>query len=298
MLTPPFLKKGDLVKIISTARRVTPDEMEPAIEKLTQWGFNVVCGKFLYETCHQYAGNDEQRLSDFQEALDDTNCRAILFARGGYGSLRIADKIDFSGYKKSPKWLLGFSDVTVHLIQSLNHQVECIHGPMAIYFYKGLSSESTEYIMNVLMGENIHYNFPAHALDKTGECKGELIGGNLSILHNLLGTSTDFKTAGKILFIEDLDEYYYHIDRMMIHLKRSGKLDSLAALIVGYMSQMHDNPVPFGKNAYQIILETVSEYNYPVTFGFPAGHEEVNHPLIFGRNVSLEVTRNGNCLKF
>lgn len=298
MITPPYLKPGDSIRILSTARRVTPDEMEPAIEKLSHWGFQVVCGKSLYDTCHQYAGTDENRTQDFQDALDDNKCKAILFARGGYGSLRIADKINFSQFKKSPKWLMGFSDVTVHLIQSLNYNVECIHGPMAIYFYKGLSPDSTEFVRKVLTGESISYRFGVHPLNRAGECQGELVGGNLSILHNLIGTSSDFNTDKKILFLEDLDEYYYHIDRMMVHLKRAGKLDKLAGLIVGSMSQMHDNPIPFGKNAYQVIADSVSEYDFPVAFGFPSGHEEMNHPLILGRKVTMKIFKKGNVLRF
>lgn len=300
MICPPYLKSGDTVAIVAPARKVTPADMLPAIELLGSWGFKVITGKNLYGSNNQYSGTDEERLADFQQMLDDTDVKAIFCARGGYGTLRIIDKIDFSVFAGSPKWIIGFSDVTAlhsHINRNLN--IETIHAAMPLTFPKDNSAHhSLVTLRDTLFGKKLTYGLPVHNYNRSGNAEAQLVGGNLSILYALSGSVSDIDTSGKILFIEDLDEYLYHIDRMMMNLKRSGKLNNLAGLIVGAMSKMNDNTIPFGKNAEEIIAEAVSEYDYPVCFGFPAGHEEDNRSLILGRNVMLYVNESGATIEF
>ena len=293
MIRPEVLKTGDTVAIVSSARRVSPQEIQPAIDILTGWGLKAVIGKNLFKQQNQFAGTDDERLVDLQNALDDKNIKAILFARGGYGTVRIIDRVNWDNFKKNPKWLIGFSDITI--IQShvlINCGTESLHAPMAFNFKKS-SSESINNLKKILYGESIAYHVPENIysdFNRHGNAKGILAGGNLSLLYSINGTSSDIDYSGKILFIEDLDEYLYHIDRMVLTLKRSGKLKSLAGLIVGGMTEMRDNAVPFGKSAEEIILEAVSGYSYPVCFGFPAGHIRNNWPLIMGREAELNVS--------
>lgn len=291
MIAPQNLKKKDKVAIIATARKIYREELQPSIDLFQSWGLEVVLGKNIDKIYHQFAGCDEERASDMQEALDNPEIRAVFFARGGYGNVRIIDKLNFSGFIRNPKWIAGFSDVTV--LHSHIHQcygIETLHCTMAYSIYKTPNEPSSVQSMKkALFGEPLTYSFPSESLSRKGKARGNLAGGNLSILYSLTGSLSDIKTDGKILFIEDIDEYLYHIDRMMISLKRSGKLSRLAGLVVGDMTDMKDNEVKFGKNAYEIIAESVKEYDYPVWFGFPAGHADVNNALIFGREVSLEV---------
>lgn len=292
MTTPAYLKSGDKVAIVSTARKVSEAEMTPAVELLQQWGLEPAFGKNLFNQLNQFAGTDEDRTQDFQDALNDPSVKAILFARGGYGTVRIIDKIDWSTYKINPKWLIGFSDVTVtHSHVQKNLGIETLHAPMAFNLPKS-TNEVKQKLRQVLFGETLQYEISENIfsdINRFGECTGELVGGNLSILYSLLGSSSSIDTNGKILFLEDLDEYLYHIDRMMMALKRAGKLYKLAGLIMGGMNDMKDNKVRFNKTAEEIISEAVSEYNYPVLYGFPAGHIRNNMPLIFGRKVNLKV---------
>jgi muramoyltetrapeptide carboxypeptidase len=300
MITPPYLKSGDSIGIVATARKINPQELEPAMKKFSEWGLRVVLGKNIYETCDQYAGNDEQRLHDLQQMLDDENIKAIIIARGGYGTVRIIDKIDFSKFIKNPKWIVGYSDVTVlHLHIHSNHGIETIHATMPLNFpLGGKDNNALITLKKTLFGEKIEYQIEKNELNKIGKAEGIIIGGNLSLLYALAGTPSDINTSGKILFIEDLDEYLYHIDRMMLQLKRSGKLKNLAGLVVGGMTEMKDNSIPFGKTAYEIIAEAVAEYNYPVAFDFPAGHIEDNRALIMGRKIMLEVSWETTSLIF
>lgn len=297
MTTPAYLKSGDKVAIVSTARKVSEAEMTPAVELLHQWGLLTSFGKNLFNQLNQFAGTDEDRTRDFQEALDDPSVKAILFARGGYGTVRIIDKIDWSAFKDNPKWLIGFSDVTVtHSHVQKNLGIETLHAPMAFNLPKS-TNEVKQKLRQVLFGEKLQYEIGENIfsdINRSGECTGELAGGNLSILYSLLGSSSSIDTNGKILFLEDLDEYLYHIDRMMMALKRAGKLYKLAGLVVGGMNDMKDNKVRFDKTAEQIISEAVSEYNYPVLYGFPAGHIRNNMPLIFGRKVNLKVNEDSS----
>jgi muramoyltetrapeptide carboxypeptidase len=287
------MKTGDTVAIVSTARKISLAEIQPAVDILSLWGLKTVFGKNLFNQQNQFAGSDEERLADFQNALDDSNIKAILFARGGYGTIRIVDKVNWASFQKNPKWLIGFSDITViqsHILTNCN--AESLHAPMAFNFKKA-SPESLNALKQILVGEKVSYHIPENIssdFNRHGSAKGMLAGGNLSLLYAINGTPSDIDYSGKILFIEDLDEYLYHIDRMMLTLKRSGKLKSLAGLIVGGMTDMRDNTVPFGKSVEEIIREAVAEYKYPVCFGFPAGHIRDNRPLIFGREAELNVT--------
>jgi muramoyltetrapeptide carboxypeptidase len=300
MITPAFLKPGDTVGIVATARKVIPSEVEPAIKTIESWGLTVVCGNHLYAEENQFAGSDGLRAADLQQMLDNAEIKAIICARGGYGTVRIIDKPDFSAFEKHPKWIVGYSDITVlhsHIHRHLG--IETLHATMTLNFpVDGSPSSSVEALRKVLFGETPDYQFKPGLFSRNGHERGLVVGGNLSILCSLSGTTSDIETEGKILFIEDLDEYLYHIDRMMMNLKRSGKLDRLAGLVVGGMSQMRDNTVPFGKTAEEIIADSVKEYKYPVLFGFPAGHQEENLPLILGREAVLDVNTGAGNLTF
>ncbi len=287
MITPAYLRKGDKIAIVACARKVSKEELQPAIAIFKNWGLEIILGKNLFQSQDQFAGTDEERTQDLQTMLDDTSVKAIICARGGYGILRIIDQLNFDQFKKHPKWMVGFSDVTVLHSHIHNLQIETLHAKMLIDFTK--NETSSESLRLALFGQLVSHTAPPHILNRTGTTKGELVGGNLSLLYALTGSVSDIDTRGKILFIEDLDEYLYHIDRMMLGLKRSGKLNHLAGLVVGGMSDMKDNKVPFGKNAEEIITDAVKEFNYPVCFHFPAGHVDQNLAIYLGRNVRLEV---------
>lgn len=278
MIEPKLLKKGSKIALISTARKVSEQEMKYAISVFQSWGLEVVCGKNLYQTENQFAGSDVQRTEDLQWALDSPDIEAIICARGGYGTARIIDSIDFSAFKKNPKWVVGFSDVTVlhcHL-QALGY---CsIHGIMPILFENPKAEKSVLSLKEALFTGNVSYpeNYKLPEV--------EIVGGNLSIIHNLIGTKSDLGTTGKILFLEDIDEHFYHIDRMINHLKRAHKLSNIKALVIGHFTDLKDNTIPFGKTVKEIILETVSKYDYPVIFDFPAGHDFNNLAIVFGKN--------------
>ncbi|KAA5547552.1 S66 peptidase family protein [Adhaeribacter rhizoryzae] len=292
------LQAGDKVAIVALARKVDFADLEPGINILESWGLQVVLGKTLYESFHQFAGPDEIRLADFQTMLDDPEIKAIFSARGGYGTTRLLDQINFTNFRQQPKWLIGFSDITALHSHIHNFGIESIHGTMPALFAKTGAEEAVESLRKILFGENITYQSPAHDLNILGQAEGPLGGGNLSLLVTCIGTTSDIDTSGKILFLEDLDEYLYHIDRMMVQLDRAGKLKNLAGLIVGSMSDMKDNAVPFGKNAYEIISEHAGKYGYPVCFDFPTGHEPKNLALVCGRKSILKVTDAGTSLEY
>lgn len=290
MIHPPYLKKGDKIAILSPARSITFAQVHPTIRLFNRFDLEVVLGSHIFSRNHQFAGTDEQRRWDFQQMLDDDSVRAIMCARGGYGLIRIIDKLDFTRFCEKPKWIIGYSDVTV--LHAHIHQVygiETLHAIMPVNIEKDIVSEPVETMIQALFGEPFAYEIPGAALSRAGEAEGVLTGGNLSILCNLAGTVSSPDTAGKILFIEDLDEYLYHIDRMMMNLKRTGKLDNLAGLIVGGMTKMNDNTIPFGKTANQIVADAVKAYSYPVCYDFPAGHVDNNCALILGRKIRLKV---------
>ena len=285
----PNLKPGDTIALISTARKVSKEELNFAVKLLESWGLKVPFGKNLFQEEYQFAGSVEQRTQDLQDALDNENVKAILFVRGGYGSVQVVDHIDWSEFQKTPKWMIGFSDITVfhsHIHQ--NFGIPTLHAAMPITYPKN-SESSLENVRKVLFGEKVSYQIEAHPFNREGKAEAEIVGGNLSILYSLLASESQMNTDGKILFIEDLDEYLYHIDRMMQALKRAGMLKNLAGLIIGGMSDMNDNTISFGKTAEEIIRDVVSEYKYPVAFGFPAGHIDDNNPIVLGEEVKFEV---------
>jgi len=291
MITPEFLQKGDTVAIVSTARKVSKEELKPGLDLLEKWGLKVILGKTIEAEQNQFAGDDALRTTDFQAMLDNPNVKAIWCARGGYGTVRMVDGLDFSKFKQNPKWIIGYSDITVLHSHLHNLGVETLHAQMPLDI-ENKTEETATSIKRVLFGEPYKISFTSEEkkLTRTGKATGQLVGGNLSVLYSILGSISSANTDGKILFIEDLDEYLYHIDRMMQNLKRSGFLKNLSGLIVGGMSDMNDNTIPFGKTASEIITEAVSEYNFPVCFNAPAGHIKDNRALIMGRNVTLEVT--------
>lgn len=283
------LSKGDKIAIISTARSISHEEISAAVSLLKQWGLEPIVGKTIGKKYLQFAGEDDERASEFQQMLDDVNIKAILFARGGYGTIRILDKIDFTGFVNKPKLLCGYSDITIihsHITDKLG--LPAVHSSMPFNFEKN-STAAVEGLKNILFGSLPEYEINNHALNISGDCEAPLIGGNLSILYSLLGTKYGFNTSGKILFIEDIDEYLYHLDRMMISLKYAGKLQYLKGLIVGNFTDMKDNKVAFGKTAEEIIYSHIKEYHYPVCFNFPAGHITDNRPLILGKKIKLSV---------
>jgi muramoyltetrapeptide carboxypeptidase len=289
MQKPPHLKKGDKVRIVSTARKISEEEIRPAVEVLNKWGLIVVLGENLFKEQHQFSGTTDERTNDLQKALDDEMTKAVFCARGGYGTVKIIDELDFDRFIEYPKWVVGYSDVTVlhnHINQNFN--IQTLHATMPINFPAN-TPESIESLQNALFGEEVNYEFDVNESNKKGETEGVLVGGNLSIIYSLTGTKSQIDTKGKILFIEDLDEYLYHIDRMMMNLKRAGILENLAGLVIGGMSDMNDNDIPYGKTAIEIIKETVLEYNFPVCFDFPAGHIDDNKALIMGSKIKLEV---------
>ncbi len=299
MIVPPALKKGDKIRIISPAGRVAEKYVLPAAEWLKDQGYRVEFGKHVFARHYQFAGTDKQRLEDLQEAFNDEETQAVLCSRGGYGTVRIIDKIDFDPFLKKPKWLIGFSDITILHACFNNLDVATIHGVMPRYFFneKNEPTENLRSLMKLLSGEHVSYTLSRHEQNRNGNASGELTGGNLSILSSLQGTKYEIDTDGKILFLEDIDEFLYHADRMMHQLKLSGKLSGLAGLVLGNFTDMKDNESPFGKTILEIITEAVAEYNYPVCFGFPAGHNQKNLALMFGKKWELEVTGKHSSLK-
>lgn len=291
LITPAFLKTGDKIGIAAPARKISMHELMPVLKTIESWGLNVILGKNLLKSHHQFAGSDQERAEDFQSFLDDKNIKAILCARGGYGSVKIIDQLDFSSFIETPKWIIGFSDITTfHSHIHSNFGIETLHAEMPVNFAKNTVADSSlKSIKKALFGEKLNYVIGGHFFNKKGRTTGRLTGGNLSMLYSLIGSVSDIDTRGKILFIEDLDEYLYHIDRMMMNLKRTGKLENLAGLVIGGMSDMNDNQIPFGKTANEIIFDIIKEYKYPVCYDFPAGHLDTNLALIMGRGIELEI---------
>ena len=294
MIQPPYLRKGDKIAIVAPARRISFDEVQPGIKLFQKWGLEVVLGTYIFGTENQFSGSDSQRQADFQQMLDDPSIRAIICARGGYGTVRIIDNLDFTGFCRNPKWIVGYSDITVlHAHIQKHFGIETLHSVMPVNIKEpDFTNDSIESLRKALFGEKLFYSKPITFHFKTGLSEGILTGGNLSILYSLMGSASEVDTSGKILFLEDVDEYLYHIDRMMMSLKRAGKLSKLNGMIVGGMDRMNDNEIPFGKTASEIVAEAVAEYNYPVCYDFPAGHGEINLALILGRRIRFKVDKN------
>jgi muramoyltetrapeptide carboxypeptidase len=297
MITPPYLQKGDTVALVATARKNIDDNLKPTIDLLKSWGIETVIGSTIGLDTNQLAGTDEQRAIDFQHQMDNPNIKAIWCVRGGYGTVRMIDLLDFTKFKQHPKWIIGFSDVTV-LHNHLNTMgCKSIHGIMPVSIPRA-TPDAIATMKMALFGSPISYSVSPDPMNRFGKATGELVGGNLSILYSLLGSKSAVDCRDKILFIEDLDEYLYHIDRMMMNLKRNGCIENLKGIVIGAMTKMKDNDIPWGKNALEIIDDVTKKYNIPVIFNFPAGHIQDNRALVMGSTVTIEVNAAGSTLIF
>ncbi len=294
--TPPYLQKGDTIGLVCPAGFMTLEKCAECIRVLEEeWGYKVKVGATVGSNSETYfSGTDEERLRDFQNMLDDDEVQAVLCARGGYGMGRIIDQINFKKFKKKPKWIIGYSDITVlHTHLYSNYYISSLHAPMAAAFNDaGYINRYVQSLRHALEGKWAKYTCDGHELNRSGEAIGELVGGNLSLLSTVVGTDSDIKTRGRILFLEDIGEYLYNIDRMMYQLKRSGKLSKLAGLIIGGFSEVKDTDRPFGKQAYEIIHDVIKEYDYPVCFNFPVSHEKENYALKIGTGYKLKVGKS------
>lgn len=290
---PASLKKGDTIGITCPAGYMAKEKAQTCIDTLQQWGFEVMVGKTLgSNSANYFSGTDEERLVELQAMLDSEHINAILCGRGGYGVSRIIDKIDFTKFKKNPKWVIGYSDITVlHSHIHSNLKIASLHSPMAAAFNDGVDgNEFIQSLHKAITGKKAKYRSGVYSFNKTGKATGELVGGNLALLVNMIGTASDIKTKNKILFIEDIGEYIYSTDRMLLQLKRSGKLDKLAGLVVGGFTDTKDTERPFGKTVYQAIYDVIKDYDYPVCFNFPVGHAKENYALKVGVEYELGVT--------
>ena len=297
MKIPAYLQKGDQVGILCTARSFSAEEAKPAMELLTSWQLKPVLGNTIGANTHQLGGTDEQRAEDLQQMLDNPEIKAIWIARGGYGTVRIIDKIDFSIFIQHPKWVIGFSDITVLHNHIHNLGVATLHAIMPFSVPKA-TNNAKETLYKALFGTSYNFQITSDSYNKKGKSEGLLVGGNLSIIYSLLGSVSSIDTSGKILYLEDLDEYLYHIDRMFYNLKRNGYFNHLNGLIIGGMTDMHDNSIPFGFDVKQIVTDLLQEYDFPVCFDFPAGHLPDNRALKLGTKISLEVKKEETIINY
>jgi muramoyltetrapeptide carboxypeptidase len=300
---PPYVNAGDTIAIVAPSGILLnrTKEINLAIDLLKSWGLNATIGEHVFSQNGHFAGTDKERAADLQKALDNPNIKAIWCARGGYGMVRILDKLDFSKFKEQPKWVIGYSDVTALHNQIHNEGVESIHSVMCT---SSLSDdlESTKdnvaSFKDAIFGRPLKYTIKGSINNKTGTTSGQLVGGNLTLLHTMLGSKTSIDTNGKILFFEEIGEYAYHIDRMLQSLKRAGYFENCKGIIVGGISNVRENTTEFGRTIEEIILDVVSEYDFPVLFNFPAGHEENNRALILGRTIDLKVGSEASTVVF
>ncbi|WP_369048298.1 LD-carboxypeptidase [Tenacibaculum sp. UWU-22] len=301
LITPPYLQKGDTIAIVAPAGILK--NKKPVIDKAKElaesWGLHVVYGKNLFSQNYHFAGTDEQRAHDFQEALDNPNIKAIWAGRGGYGSVRILDKLDYSKFLKHPKWIIGYSDITAFHCHMNTLHVETLHAMMGT----SMAAEPEKIVETIasfkkaLFGENLCYTIPSSKYNRMGKAKGELVGGNIALLASMLGSRSQISTDSKILFIEDVGEYKYSIDRMLYSLKRAGYFDNVKGIIVGDISRIKKNSTPWGSTIEELILAIVPK-NIPVVFHFPAGHEDDNRALILGRKIKLKVDNKEATITF
>lgn len=293
---PPYLKKGDTIGIVAPAGFMPIEKMQTCIETLDAWGYNVLMGSTTHSSSTNYfAASDEERLQDFQQMLDNPDVKAILCARGGYGVSRIIDDLNFKRFRRHPKWIVGYSDITVlHAHLLAEYDIASLHAPMAAAFNDGADDNPyLQSIKDALEGKPSHYRCAPHPFNRVGEVDGELVGGNLTLINHLIGTVSDIKTKHRILFIEDVGEYLYNVDRMLVQLKRTGKLDKLEGVIIGGFTDIKDTERPFGRTVYEVIAEHFSEYDYPVCFNFPVSHSKENVALKIGVHYTLQVMDGG-----
>lgn len=299
---PPYLKAGDTVAIVAPSGilKNREDEIKQAQDLLKRWGLHSVVGKHVFNAENHFAGTDDERCEDLQKAMDDPKISAIWCARGGYGTVRILDKLNFELFNKHPKWLIGYSDITALHSQIHNQGVESLHAIMCVSLPKDeLEIEaSINTFKNALFGAPLTYTLEGSTYNKTGQTSGQLVGGNLTLLHTMLGSDTSINTDGKILFIEEIGEYKYHIDRMLQSLKRAGYFDNCKGVIVGGMSKMRTNTTLWGTSVEQLILDALADYSFPIAFNMPAGHDKDNRALILGRTINLLVSKTNSTIIF
>lgn len=301
MRTPTYLREGDKIAIVAPAKKIAAERIENAVHIFESWGLRVVTGKNVLGSNNYFAGTDEERAADFQEMLNDESVKAIICARGGYGTVRIIDRLDFSVFSKNPKWIAGYSDITVLHSHIANHlDVETIHAPMPLDYPKEKGGGSVEYLRKALFGEQLNFEFTTDEISREGSAAAEIVGGNVSVLNSLTGSVSDLDTTNRILFLEEVGENLYHFDRMMRSLKRAGKFENIRGLIIGRLSGMRDNndATAFNKTSREIINEVVRDYDFPVCYGFPAGHDKENLAFIHGRRVSLSVDTQKSIIYF
>jgi muramoyltetrapeptide carboxypeptidase len=301
LIQPESLKSGDTISILAPSGVLNnfDNKITKAINIFKSWGLNVVLGNHIYDKNGHFAGTDKNREKDFQKALDNKNIKAIWCARGGYGAVRIIDKLNFDNYLKNPKWIIGFSDITVihNKLNFLNS--ESIHAMMITGFEDiGQNNDSLSKLKNVLFGDSLSYSITSNKNNKAGKSEGIIVGGNLTLIQSTIGSKTELKMKDKILFIEEIGEYAYHIDRMLYSLKRAGYFENCKGLIVGQISDVKKNTTDFGRSINELILDVLDEYNFPILFDFPAGHEKTNFPIILGRKVILEVSKSDSKVIF
>lgn len=302
LIRPPYLKAGDTVAIVAPSGilKNRQQEVQQAVDLLKSWGLNALVGEHVFSQDNHFAGTDAERCEDFQKAMDDPSISAIWCARGGYGTVRILDKLNFTKFKEHPKWLIGYSDITALHNQFHNAGFESIHALMCTSLTDDLNdiSESIETFRKAIFGESLTYTLEGSRYNRVGEATGPLVGGNLTMLHTMLGSNTSIDTSGKILFIEEIGEYKYHIDRMLQSLKRAGYFDNCKGVLVGDMSKLRKNTTLWGSSVEQLILDALSEYDFPIAFNMPAGHEKDNRALILGRRVQLKVASEESTVVF
>lgn len=299
---PPYLKAGDTVAIVAPSGilKNRTDEVQQAQKLLKSWGLHSIIGDHVFNKANHFAGTDDERCEDLQKVLDDPKIRAIWCARGGYGMVRILDKLDWSSFKEKPKWIIGYSDITALHNDIHNLGFESIHAMMCTSLQDDLNSieVTVSTFKDAVFGNSLSYILEGSEYNKTGNSSGQLVGGNLTILHTMLGSKSSIDVAGKILFIEEIGEYKYHIDRILQSLKRAGYFNDCKGVVVGQMTKLRKNTTLWGTSIEQLILDALSDYNFPIAFNMPAGHEKENRALILGRNIELIVTKDQSKLIF
>lgn len=302
LIQPPYLKTGDTVAIVAPSGilKNRNDEVQQAIDLLQSWGLNAIVGKHVFSQADHFAGTDDERCEDVQKALDDPTISAIWCARGGYGTVRILDKLDYTKFKVHPKWIIGYSDITALHNQVHNEGFQSIHALMCVSLTKDLEDikETVATFKSTIFGNPVNYTLEGSTYNRVGEARGQLVGGNLTVLHTMLGSKTSIDVSGNILFIEEIGEYKYHIDRMLQSLKRAGYFDNCKGVIVGDMSKLRKNTTLWGSSVEQLILDALADYDFPIAFNMPAGHEKDNRALVLGKIVELKVGKDKSSVTF
>jgi muramoyltetrapeptide carboxypeptidase len=302
LIQPPYLKAGDTVAIVAPSGilKNRNDEVQQAIDLLQSWGLNALVGKHVFSKSDHFAGTDDERCEDFQKALDDPSVSAIWCARGGYGTVRILDKLDYSSFRNHPKWIIGYSDITALHNQVHNEGFQSIHALMCVSLTKDLNGikETIATFKSTIFGQPVSYTLEGSNYNRVGNSSGPLVGGNLTMLHTMLGSQTSIDMTGKILFIEEIGEYKYHIDRMLQSLKRAGYFENCKGVIVGDMTKLRKNTTLWGASVEQLVLDALEGYDFPIAFNMPAGHEKDNRAMVLGMTVELKVDKDKSTLIF